>query len=212
MRRRTLDLGDGASTAERPAGRREGHTSAWERTPGFQPSATQVAGPAHDGRRHSLPQPPSLERRFAMPAVIDRVAEYDDEREGAPPLPTPNVALLDEVLAYITANPSVWDQRMWRCGTTACFAGHAALRTGATWAHPEDKNETDLLATAEDIAAGISFREGERDLVDVEECAKRALGISWREADELFSGGNTLGDLYDRVREIKARALDLVPA
>ncbi len=32
-------------------------------------------------------------------------------------------ARLREVLAFIEANPEMWDQRKWACGTTGCLAG-----------------------------------------------------------------------------------------
>lgn len=41
-----------------------------------------------------------------------------------------NIELLDRVLDHIEKNPESWNQAMWRCGTTYCFAGHAALLSG----------------------------------------------------------------------------------
>lgn len=41
-----------------------------------------------------------------------------------------NIELLDKVLDHIEKNPESWNQRAWRCGTTYCFAGHAALLSG----------------------------------------------------------------------------------
>lgn len=41
-----------------------------------------------------------------------------------------NIELLDKVLDHIEKNPESWNQSAWRCGTTYCFAGHAALLSG----------------------------------------------------------------------------------
>lgn len=41
-----------------------------------------------------------------------------------------NVPELERVLAYCRDNPDKHDQSNWICGTTACFAGHAALLNG----------------------------------------------------------------------------------
>ncbi len=48
-------------------------------------------------------------------------------------MPRVNIKLLDEVLDHIIEHPDQWDQRYWAeenpdssCGTTFCFAGHAA--------------------------------------------------------------------------------------
>ncbi len=42
----------------------------------------------------------------------------------------PNIELLNKVLKHIEDNPGTWDQRVWRCGTSYCFAGHAAVLSG----------------------------------------------------------------------------------
>jgi len=42
-----------------------------------------------------------------------------------------NVPLLKATLAYIKTHPEEWNQAVWVCGTTACFAGRALLLAGA---------------------------------------------------------------------------------
>jgi hypothetical protein len=42
----------------------------------------------------------------------------------------PNIELLDLTLWHIENNPETWNQGEWRCGTSYCFAGHAALLSG----------------------------------------------------------------------------------
>lgn len=42
----------------------------------------------------------------------------------------PNIELLDKVLKHIEDHPETWNQKDWRCGTSYCFAGHAAVLSG----------------------------------------------------------------------------------
>jgi hypothetical protein len=44
-----------------------------------------------------------------------------------------NIERLDAALARLDANPEVWDQSQWRCGTGKCLAGHGADAAGAVW-------------------------------------------------------------------------------
>lgn len=50
-----------------------------------------------------------------------------------------NVPLLDATLNHIIQNPKDWNQNEWRCGTSYCFAGWAAVISG--W-EPVEKEET----------------------------------------------------------------------
>lgn len=67
-----------------------------------------------------------------------------------------NISVLLQTLGYIEENPHTWTQSAWRalpvdeatgkamiqestrCGANLCFAGHAAMLTGAKWAVSKD--------------------------------------------------------------------------
>jgi hypothetical protein len=103
----------------------------------------------------------------------------------------PNAELAYRVLDRIDADPKVWDQSVWSCGTTACFAGHAVLLSGG-------------------ILDGSDVVDGPEDLVghQVEQAAYRALGIdedrAWLgdDRDWLFAQTNDRATLGRFVAEI----------
>lgn len=106
---------------------------------------------------------------------------------------TVNVELLDRTLAYIEAHPEEWTQEHYRCRSGCCFAGHAALLSGARWASNN--------SNAADVKAGDGH-----PLEMVWERAARVLGLTGEEADDLFSPGNKLDDLRRIVADLKAGA------
>lgn len=114
-----------------------------------------------------------------------------------------NVPLLKTTLAYIEAHPEEWDQSEWRCGTGACFAGHAAILHGAKW---RGRNATDMHVISPDGATYM-----------VDSYAREALGLELRPYTdpndkvcyygiELFRAGNSLDDLRRIVGELCAQA------
>lgn len=96
-----------------------------------------------------------------------------------------NKELLLQTLAYIEEHPEEWRQGRWRCGSTACFAGHAALLAGAEWLHKKEINQ----ATDEKVRAPDGAVEWVNDY------AKHVLGLTTDVAEALFHGNNTLSDL-----------------
>lgn len=68
----------------------------------------------------------------------------------------PNMELLDKVLGHIKANPETWNQADYRCGTTYCFAGHAALMSGWKPVGP-DKDLAWRVAGFESAEQGIAY-------------------------------------------------------
>lgn len=111
-----------------------------------------------------------------------------------------NEALLRETLQYIKEHPQQWNQEVWftwkdangnrlfdaievefeevnSCNSAFCFAGHAALKSGFG-KPPKDSN-----------------RVWEYDGVEVSEWATDKLGLTWDQADVLFSSSNTMEDL-----------------
>lgn len=118
---------------------------------------------------------------------------------------TPNVALLNQTLAYIEAHPQEWDQTTWHCGTTACFAGHAALLDGAEWAPANVPIGELVLARDDDPDLNVLVLDGTPS-VFVDDRAQRILGLTEYQATELFSGCNSLDDLRTLVAEFTSEA------
>lgn len=102
----------------------------------------------------------------------------------------PNVALLTQTLEYIRAHPDELVQHTWRCNTGCCFAGHAAILSGARWQDPKR------------LSSVITTPNGSEEWVS--SYAKRVLGLNRTEADWLFDANNTLGDLVRKVAALAA--------
>lgn len=111
-----------------------------------------------------------------------------------PELETPqqkiNVELLQETLAYIKAHPKEWDQTEWFCGTSACFAGWAAVLAG----HKRMGRHTFSVMNPETGRRGYVWN-----------VATRELGLTDTQASELFAGGN---DFY-ALEQVVGRLTDL---
>ena len=81
-----------------------------------------------------------------------------------------NVDLAYQTLDYIRDHPEEWDQRRYICGTTACFAGRAALISLG-------------LRTEHQYHVEQSLNP---EIWSIRECAMRALGWTPREASHVF--------------------------
>lgn len=99
-----------------------------------------------------------------------------------------NNELLDLTLNHIIENPESWHQQDWRCGTSYCFFGHAALLSG--WKSAEG-----------DTSAFMVSPDNEVDTI--ENVARRALDLDAETARILSCSTNTLDDLERMVEEIK---------
>ncbi len=99
-----------------------------------------------------------------------------------------NNELLDLTLNHIIENPESWHQQDWRCGTSYCFFGHAALLSG--WKSAEG-----------DTSAFMVSPDNEVDTI--ENVARRALDLDDETAGILSCATNTLDDLKWMVEEIK---------
>ncbi len=125
----------------------------------------------------------------------------------------PNTEALVDTFEYILTHPKEWDQSSWRCGTTYCFAGNAAVNIFGVVL---DRNN-DIVLTPESAEllnntevndfmrafyglAHRSWQEG--DLLHVGDFAEVALGLTVEQADELFHGENTLFDLRQIIEQI----------
>jgi hypothetical protein len=107
---------------------------------------------------------------------------------------TPNAPLLLKTLHHIEAHPEEWNQEIWLCDTTACFAGRAALLDGA-----EPIGRVDLLARPDDPQQHIYYFADDLRVVTVRDRARRILGLTKRQAGALFDSSNTLDDLRAEV-------------
>lgn len=87
---------------------------------------------------------------------------------------TPQQQLMRDVMNDILANPEHWNQSVWHCGTTHCFAGFVELRAAGV------KPDCDWLKFDTD-------RTGD--------AAVEALGINWVFASLLFHSDSSLKDL-----------------
>lgn len=115
--------------------------------------------------------------------------------------PMPNVPLLTKTLDHVVAHPEELDSRIWLCGTTGCFAGHASLIDGGRSVQIEDGYGALLHAVPEDDPADVLVIGG-TGVVSVRNRARRILGLSRPDAKRLFKGSNTLDDLRRIVGEL----------
>jgi len=143
-----------------------------------------------------------------------------------PSEPLPNVPLLRKVREHIEAHPEEWRQNDWRtvrdCGTAYCFAGWACQIDGGEWILDSswiDGGEWVLDSSWIDGGLDSSWLEPRPD--DPPGCidapcgidgiragarARRILGLTADEADELFCAHNTLYGIDRALAGIYARA------
>lgn len=105
-----------------------------------------------------------------------------------------NKDLLKRTLAAIEADPASWNQSWWRCETAMCFAGHAAILSGATWVYEYGK--------APSLSHGIMVDTPEGECTDVDWYAECVLGLSSKQAERLFDEDNSIGQLRRIVAEL----------
>lgn len=102
-----------------------------------------------------------------------------------------NYPLLRKTMETIDADPESHDQGSWGtqkgCGTTMCFAGHAAFLSGAVliW----EKSDTEIMYADECMTP-----EGGRQEIEI--YAARQLGLDSREVADLFYDAETIEDLH----------------
>jgi hypothetical protein len=122
-----------------------------------------------------------------------------------------NVPLLRKTLEHITAHPKEWDQRWWAsrsdCGTAYCMAGWAVR-----FAHPNAVavNYVDTGYSDGTQAAQHVVIDGERH--DIERAARRELGLSETEGNELFAPYNSITKLWKLASGITAGEIEVDPS
>lgn len=123
-----------------------------------------------------------------------------------------NRELLKNTMALIKYKPETHNQSTWvtmddssPCGTTMCFAGHAAVLAGAEIPDPTKHLVADWYIRKSDLAylnyqaaAGTSMSERK----SVREFAKDNLGIIDMEANYLFDGDRTVEEIELAVQEL----------
>lgn len=127
--------------------------------------------------------------------------------------PMLNTKALIDTYAYVRDHPEEWRQVTWVCGTTACFAGHAALHVfGARLSGQEEESvvlteeDADLLNThdADYVIRRDSGEQGEwqaGDETHISHFAAAALGLTDAQRTELFYALNTMADLKRLIEE-----------
>ncbi|WP_084963294.1 hypothetical protein [Thermoactinospora rubra] len=121
-----------------------------------------------------------------------------------------NTTLLRQTLAHILRHPEGWRQSTWRCGTTACFAGWAAILAGGRWLLEVDDGTPAalyLVAAEEEIREGLALEHvlpgGDIGRgVFVADRAQRVLGLTADQRTRLFASTNDLSRLHVIVSQL----------
>lgn len=119
-----------------------------------------------------------------------------------------NVEALIATYDHIRRNPQNWNQMVWGCGTSHCYAGHVG-----TWLYGMQMDEQDNVYLNEDALADLRKYEipdefmipGGRELDDdvhVADFAGAVLGLTGEECDVLFDGANTLADIREFIEKL----------
>lgn len=115
---------------------------------------------------------------------------------------TVNAALLRSTLDYIKTHPEQWNQKTWHCGTTACFAGHAAILAGCRWGHLES-SAVILTEALETLVPSWRIEDfGSYRVTSAAAAATVALGLTESQANALFASYNTLESLEEIVEAL----------
>lgn len=104
-----------------------------------------------------------------------------------------NKELLQEALDLLKANPNHWDQKIWHCGTSHCYAGFVEL---VVYGLPGSAHYQEVVQKREGKDIGVSTRTR----------ATQALGLSDFSAGDLFYKDNTLEMLESKVQRLIERA------
>lgn len=123
-------------------------------------------------------------------------------------MPTPDEARLQRMLAAIRRDPKKHNPRIWRCRTAMCAAGHTVTEEGLdNWvlpvpgpkasykelSHFEAFAHALLLLPEEQALEGFELNDS--PYMPVEHRARRILGLTQAQANDLFSASNSLEDL-----------------
>lgn len=127
---------------------------------------------------------------------------------------TVNLELLNDTLKVIKLNPELHGQSTWvskaehtTCGTTMCFAGHAAVLAGAEIPDPKKHTIDDWFVAKDENNSYLNMSQVyyANDAVPnqhVQDFATKALGISSEERDYLFEADRTMDEIELAVQEL----------
>lgn len=114
-------------------------------------------------------------------------------------LPKRNIQLLRDTIDYIDAHPDEHDQDDWvqPCGTAFCYAGHAALLAGATRPGLEiTRGESTWYVDTQTLESVIGrYFDVKEHVLEVSVFAEQKLGLTYNEADIMFSEVRTRAEL-----------------
>lgn len=104
-----------------------------------------------------------------------------------------NAKRLLDVLTFLEAHPDRHDQVVWlgrrTCGTVGCLAGWTCLRNGYVEAVMNDEERERIIGVYADS-------DPEKVIMSASAVAGTLLELDDDECDELFSGDNSLEDLW----------------
>lgn len=124
----------------------------------------------------------------------------------------PNKALLKKTLEQIKAHPELHNQNFWvvaneenLCGTAMCFAGHAAVLSGAENPDPKKHFIEDWYVRKDNLAYmnyEDTYQVPFKDYESVSKYAGRELGLTSEQSDWLFDSNRTLEEIESAVEEL----------
>lgn len=119
-----------------------------------------------------------------------------------------NTKLLNDTVRVIQAQPEKYYQGTWisnqeTCGTTMCFAGHAAVLAGAETPDPS-KHEIADWYVEKGTNKYLNWRQAGHSgpYESVRQYATNALGITDAEASYLFDGDRSWDSILTAVEEL----------
>lgn len=104
--------------------------------------------------------------------------------------------------------PSEWDQGVWvnttSCGTACCIAGKAVAVAGGAYEFERTDDEDYIETNGTDLVmTGFAIMPNGRSTY-IDEGAREFLGLNIEESRMLFEGDNSLEDIREVIRDIKA--------
>lgn len=115
-----------------------------------------------------------------------------------------NENLLKLTMLYIKTFPEKHDQATWvqPCNSTMCFAGHAAMLSGATFKSKIYANEEEWLV--DPVTGKHKSWDSNSDRIYISDFARQKLGLTQSEADYLFNQRRTPQELEKAVEMLSS--------
>jgi len=125
-----------------------------------------------------------------------------------------NLELLNSTLARIKELPQEYRQSTWVsqaennvCGTTMCFAGHAAVLAGAEIPNPKKHSIVDWFVAEDENNSYLNlddayYSNGDTPNQHVQDFATKALGLTYKQREYLFEADRTMDQIEQAVHEL----------